>query len=265
MKIKIKRKQKILKKIPKLDKPEKPVTIKNFGEIPALKNLQNFLREYNNSKDFSSKYLLVSRNYSSLFDEKIPNKPFELIRLKVAYELLRRDFEFENIIPPERTRRNIQAALEFNIQKFDNGQKQLIKIKLNQEDEEMVKVKKKVSSSSEKPIRKAVGHLYLDIFSKQAQNKLSDAQIASQIGKETGVEPSLKNVASYRCMYNKGTIKGQKAVPKISVKAFNVNAEKKVSSLKPKTVVKKSALKVAKKPSKIIKEKVSSPKKKLKK
>ncbi len=55
--------------------------------------------------------------------------------------------------------------------------------------------------------------VYLRIFGGFEKDPLADWEIAERVFALTGSRPSSKNISSYRCMYNRGKIKGQESAP----------------------------------------------------
>jgi len=64
---------------------------------------------------------------------------------------------------------------------------------------------------------KSVTHVYLNIFEAFNANPITDKEIANDIEAFCGARPTNRNIASYRCNYNKGKIKGQIGIPKTKV------------------------------------------------
>jgi len=204
----------------------------NIPLIPKLQRLRNFLKEWALcDQNFPRMRTLTREHYFKLFNEGPPEEqPIELIKLKICYELVKRDYQESGLPLPEKTLQNIKASRLFNIEKLTPSMQKLIKIQLNQGEKEMAK--KQESKANGKSTRTDVAYYYLQIFENQPKSCLTDIEIVDIIKSKTGATPTLKNVASYRCMYNAGKISGQSARPKEKIKAIRV---KKVETKKAET------------------------------
>lgn len=231
-----------IKKKPLQQQEEKEQCI---GCMPDTKRLSAFLDLYKKAESYPGKHRVLNEYYNKLWDTRIPDKPFELIKTKIAYELYRQDYKEAGIKLPQSVAQNLKASRIFNIDGFTKNTRELLTLSVKRnEKQEALMPKKKASKEKVSTKKVGVAHLYLEVFDAQASKQLTDTQIADFIEKQSGSRPSEKNVASYRCMYNKGEIKGQGAVPKERVKAFReFNTKKPVAEKKKKVVIKKKAAK----------------------
>ncbi len=165
---------------------------------------------------------------SVVVTEEIPDKPIEMLRLRLAYEFLALDHTLAKVSLPEKVAKNLEAARNYNIDGLSDSMKTFTKLTIQQQegDKENMKTSKKAPKTN----RVGVVHYYVEIFDAQATAKLTDEQIAQAIEKKSGTKPTAKNVSSYRCYYNQGKLDGQKGKPKEPIKAVRIH----VASTKPK-------------------------------
>jgi len=190
----------------------------------------------------------VSEWYQNVFGRLPPlnKQPLELIKLKLAYEIMKREKDAKGIPLPPKVQQNHEAAQEFDIDRLTKDLRFLVKIKLEHMEEAGMKKAKRIKgvTYSKKELKTTVASVYLDIFSKQARHGLTDEQIAAEVKRQTGSTPTAKSVSSHRCYYNQGQIKGQTKKPALKVKAIRGKAEARPAA-KPKKrlVIKKKGRK----------------------
>jgi hypothetical protein len=226
-------------------------TVQPTNLYPKCLRLKQFQKQIKAADSYPARYRLLSQYFENIWHCILPNRPLDLIENKIAYYLLKTDYIEESFPIPEKIKQKIKAS-----EKYEIGDDSILKcvMKFNlKKEKEMAKESKK---------KKPVAYLYLEIFDKQLSKKLSDEEIAKVVEKETGIAPTMKNVASYRCMYNAGKVQGQKTAPAARVPAFNKKKpydktpikkpavkkeKKKVITKKKKVVVKSKKTKKAKK------------------
>jgi hypothetical protein len=115
--------------------------------------------------------------------------------------------------------------------------------------------------AAEKKRRSNAAEVYLRIFEGFEKDPLADWEIAERVFALTGSRPNGKNISSYRCMYNRGKIKGQSAAPAKKVERIKgkapANLKKKIKKgeevnkdMVKKTVAKKTKIVAAAKTNK---------------
>ena len=225
MKVKLKKKKMVLSKT-ETASSDLPKTVVEKPRFNAFADL------YRAADSFPAKHRVLSQYYDKIWGKTIPDKPLELVRTKISYELLRQDYEAAGEKVPTKVLQNINASARYDLEGLTKATRQLVQINLNQEKGESTMVKKNAKGAAASV---GVAHLYLEVFDKQASRQWTDDQIASFIKEKTGTIPSAKNVASYRCMYNQGSIRGQGKKPKEKIKAFRGNGSAKPAKSKSKT------------------------------
>lgn len=218
LKIKAKKKFRIL--------PKK----KALSYVPTPR-LNRFLENNRHIDDYTQRYRFLSRYYHDLFNERVPpNQALELVEARVAYALQEQDYAESKVPLTDLLKRRLAASKKFSLQAFDPGLRGLLNLRIMVDDKkEIEKVSKKKAGKSTKH---SVAHLYLSVFDRQGTDKLTDEAIAKVIEKGCGALPSLKSIAAYRCLYNKGKIKGQGKRPDEKVKAVRVKKEEALKAKK---------------------------------
>lgn len=218
--------------------------------MPDLSELISLQREWSFANTYPLQYGVVSRWWA----KACPGEEFDsgrnvlVVYARIGYELQARCYNRSKINIPRNVMNNLEALREWNIEKLSRNFRVMLKIDIvksgQQQERDMVKKKEG------KKVRSSVSQFYLEVFENQAKMQLVDEEIADVIQAKTGDRPSLKNVASYRCMYNAGKLQGQKGVPSQKAKAVRPTKEKikKVTKEKPKAVSKpsKKGLKIKK-------------------
>lgn len=163
--------------------------------------------------------------YEKCFNVFPPEKPMELLKLKIEYELLYRDFLIaEKLLKktnpdykiPQNVINNWEASRDFNVAKLKGVTKGYTEhqIKL-QGVEKMVQAKKKVEKKEAKALPKlTVTGEYEGLFRNNNLGKLNDKQLAQAMckqfpNKKAYTEEDIKTV---RGMYNRGKLSTQKGV-----------------------------------------------------
>lgn len=225
-------------------------------------------------EEFSSEVRSTNRQkgvvqdwWRKTFEEKMPqDKPLELLKLKLSYELLHRDYVSKGLPIPERVRSNYEASQEYNIDGLTDGLKQMILISLSHEDgstdnksgegtKEESMVKKAVKKEEVKGVvkKEKVFESFIRIFTANFKNKLTDEQLAKEMQK---AHPDKKETydAKYmnfvRGVFNRGKLTSQKEAPKKALPAFDKKGEEisrahKVEAKKTEVVKKAKKVKEA--------------------
>lgn len=187
-----------------------------------------FLLHWNEAKETSAKYHVLRRFWLALqLEGAMPDSvPQEMLKNRLAYEFLEMDHKMAKVSFPEKCQANLEAARKYNIKDMQGNMKVYteIAIKSEQGGGDTMETKEK------KTERTGVAPFYLEIFEKQKTAKLTDEMIADVIEQKTGNRPTSKGVASYRCYFNAGTVKGQKTAPKEKLKAIREVKEKKAKA-----------------------------------
>lgn len=213
----------------------------SFLNTEGFKQLRDFQKQWTNAENWPEQYKVLRIWWSKVCKEEMPKINAELLHTRIAYELQACAYIESKTKMPEKVAQNYKAIAAFKIEKMTQGMKQIMEILMkNQEEREMPGKSKIILSGAKKT---SVSQFYLEIFEAQAQTKLTDEQIAQIIETKAGQKPTLKNVASYRCMYNAGKIQGQKTVPSAKVKAVRPKSEKPAKEKKPMSEETKAKLK----------------------
>jgi len=233
--------------------PEKD---KSSSSLPLIdtRRLISFQREYAAAQDYAGKYRVLRVRWLEVArNQQMPDFHQEILSALIGYRYLAIAYAEKGLMMPINLVKNLEALEQGDISKMRPHMSRMMTIltqtNTNRGEEEMVK-------NTEAKKGSGVSHLYLEIFENQGKAKLTDEAIANTIETATGTLPTLKNVASYRCMYNAGKLHGQKACPKDKVKAVRISkakpkkpmSEETKAKLKKYTADKKAAkAKIAKK------------------
>ena len=177
--------------------------------------------------------------------------PYELVKLKLEYELFRRDYELSNTPIPPRVQRNIDASREFNIDDLSPNLQNTMRAKINnsQSREDAVKPvditqggnimsKKKNAVPKEK-----VCDTIMRVLAANEKGKLNDVKVAVLMNKAQPEKKcnEAKDVKIYRSKYNSGRCWGMTSKPKTLSKCYDKpvasGKDSKVTKVKPKKLV----------------------------
>ena len=131
----LKKKKKVLSTNSTSDS-KKPVASIQLHSVP-LPRYYEFSGEFmksNNKKEICG---FLRTWYEKVFNEFPPwdKQPLELIKLKIAYELISRDYEQTRKVMPARVQQNYEAARDFNIKGFSKNMRDLVEVQLKYDDE----------------------------------------------------------------------------------------------------------------------------------
>lgn len=198
----------------------------NSSPLINMGALRKFQREYADVKDFAGKYRVLRVHWLYVGKgEALPESHQETLSALIGYRYIAQAYQDANFPIPRPVAQNL-AALEKNelgsmTPNMNRMMKILTQTSTKQGEDSMVK------KADKKESKAGVSQFYLEIFEAQSKAQLTDVQIQAAIDKKTGIQPTTKNVASYRCMYNAGELQGQKAVPAAKVKAVRPPSVKK--------------------------------------
>lgn len=243
MKIKLKRKV-ILKKRPEpQEEPEKSNT--NGTSSPRVPNglFEQFSKELR-SEHPRMEMGIVRAWYEKTFDCFPPwdEHPLELVKLKLQYELLHRDYMEANIPEPEKVKQNWKASKEFNIKGLTDGIRQMVEVQVRSRspqpaDQKVAaettggeKMATKPKKGGEGMHKEKVYETYIRLFSENNKTKLTDKQLAAEMCK---AHPNKKkytvdDIVSIRSLYNRGGLTSQKGAPKVLSVEFGADKPVKV-------------------------------------
>jgi hypothetical protein len=198
-----------------------------------------FLFNWSNA---GSKYQVLRTFWAVLLpEESMPDSVHhEILKNRLAYEFMAMDYKIAGVSLPEKCRINLEASRKYDVKLMHKDMRGLTEIAIQKQEEggEHMATKAKKENKTSKT---GVAAFYLEIFENQKSAQLTDEQIADVIEKKTGNRPISKGVASYRCYFNAGTIKGQKTAPKEKVSA--VRPAKEPKAKKPMSEATKAKLK----------------------
>lgn len=187
----------------------------------------------------------LSQEYRRVFPSKPypEGKPLPLVRLAIAYELLRRGYLLSKKPIPAKVEQNWRAAVAFEPQKLEASMQSLTQIQLKQPEgghdmktQKSVLVKSKSLKASPeakaqanakakaeaKPARVTVTGKYIELFDRQAKGaKLTDKQLAAEMRKAFPEKKAYDeaDIRAVRSLYNNGKLAGQKSKPKQPIEA----------------------------------------------
>ncbi len=177
--------------------------------------------------------------WPAVIEESMPDsQPVEMLHLRVAYEMLEKDYLLQKRVMPDKVRENLEASRSYNLSAFKGTVKALTEIALKKAEQEGESMSEKKEKSG-----KGGAHVYIQIFENQAKAQLTDSQICDAVEKATDMRPTEKTVASYRCYFNAGSLSGQKTTPKDKVKAVRPKSDKPAKAKKPMSAETKAKLK----------------------
>lgn len=194
-------------------------------------------------------------------------QPLTLIKLRLKYALVEKDFIKNQVPIPTRIQQNIDASRDYNIDGFTESTKQLLTVGLNYEqakEEEKKLTRKNGGNTMAKKAQKGkekketVGQTIIRVLVQNEKDKLSDSKLAVLINR---AHPNKKtneaaDIRSYRSKYNGGKNWGMIAVPKKLSSCYDKGAKvvktvktvkKEVKKVEKKKVMKKVVKKVLKK------------------
>jgi len=188
--------------------------------------LYKFQKEWASADNWSLQYTVIRKWWPTVCDIKIPEVDAELLQTRIGYELQASAYIEARIPMPKSVLQNLQAIREFRVDRMTQRMSKFMGIIMESKKQGEVKMGNKKVKANKKEVRQGVSAFYLEIFAGQAVSALTDEQIAKAIEGKTGSLPTLKNVASYRCMYNAGKLQGQKNVPSGKVKAVRAKSDR---------------------------------------
>lgn len=182
--------------------------------------------------------------------------PYELVKAKLMYELLRQDYENSNVPIPARVQQNINASRDFNIDGFTDNMKLLIGIGMHHSQSEEEKTQEKTiiktggntmaKNQAKQKVTKT--DTILRVLKENEKNRFSDLKLASLISL---AHPGSKaytdrDVKICRTKYNSGRNWGMTARPKTQSKCYDKPvkgaAESKVKAAPKKVITKKKVI-----------------------
>ena len=229
MKIKV-RKIKHLEERPQKSKTVNMDNVNNF--VYCCRNLQYApikLQEY------------LDENFKRIFPKRKNPKGETLgaVYLAIAYEIQKRCYDESRSEMPVAVREKYEAAVNFNLQQSEAGIGSIFEYKhstTNSGEPTMksktVVVRKKivpeVKEKKQTEKRVSASAAFVACFSEMAKGKrMTDAQVAEAVNKQTGKEYNEKDAKGYRAGYNRGALSGQTSKPEVSVEAYEPKAAKK--------------------------------------
>lgn len=228
--------------------PEVPKDNLSFLNTESFKQLRSYQRQWIDAENWPAQYRVLRIWWPKVCKDEMPKINAELLHTRIAYELQACAYIEAGMEMPKGVAQNYKAAKAFKIKDMTNNMRSVMEILIKSQSQkengmDSKKVKKAKSAEVEKVSRQSVSQFYLEIFEAQAKAGLTDEQIAAAIKEKAGQMPTLKNVASYRCMYNAGKIQGQKTVPSVKVKSVRAISEKAPKVKKPMSEETKAKLK----------------------
>lgn len=158
--------------------------------------------------------------------------PYELVKAKLSYELVRQDYEKAGVPLPESVRRNYEATRDFNIGGLSSGIKQLISCAqrtLPYSSEELQQTKRRVvkpkeerpMKTKEKKAKKSVEkgpkvyETIIRVLEENRKNRLPDERLAILINREhpDKKQYNVKEVRGLRAKFNRGQDWGMTGAP----------------------------------------------------
>lgn len=213
---------------------------------PDLSRLIFFQKEFNGAADFPARYTVLRRWWPAFCVGSMPEVHQQLLSVRIGYEIVAKTYAEAGMLLSPTLEKNLLALRDFDIEGMSANMKVMMRILTqtgtSERGDEMAK-----KAAVKKEAVLGVSQFYLEVFEGQAKAKLTDAQIAAAIKAKTGGEPTLKSVASYRCMYNAGRIHGQSKCPAEKCKAVRVSRAKAKKPMSEETKAKLKAYTAAKK------------------
>ncbi len=162
--------------------------------------------------------------YEKTFEELPPEKPLVLIKLKIEYELLMRDWlEAKKVLKdlkiPKIIQENWQASKNFDTSKLKGITKGFTEFLIKQEKGEQTMVKQKaqtkkieVKQAKQKEIRKTVTGEYEYLF--RTNRSMTDKELAEYMCKQfpNKKKYTVEDVKAVRGIYNRGKLSVQNGV-----------------------------------------------------
>lgn len=196
-----------------------------------LPKLMEFQREISNA-DPKHIWGILRTWHEKLFNEfPNPEVHYQMLMLRIQYELVRLDYVEQKIVIPERLRQNIIASKHYDITRLVPSLKGIME-SLTKGENMATTVKKtpvvnRVASTSKNPAAKVsspatktnsketVTQTYTRIFQENATKKLSDVDLAKAMctAHPDKKKYSIADIKSVRGMYNRGALSGQKGAP----------------------------------------------------
>lgn len=226
---------------------------KEFVNLSEYHQFMGDFLQKNSKGDYAG---CIREWYEKIFNEFPPwdKHPFELIKMKIQYELINRDYQQAKKEMPPRVKQNYEASKAFNIDGFTEGTQQLLRISLKHKkgDDDMGKVKRVTKNPKGKkpaPASKgeSVTQSFERLFAENKKKKLNDTKLAAEMRK---LHPNKKkytedDIRSVRSMYNRGKLstQGNKKPKEESFVVGGEKPKKKVSASKS-TPKKKGKLKI---------------------
>ena len=241
--------EKLYKQSKREAQSEHPGKSSSSSASPILdtRRLISFQKEYAAAQDYSAKYRVLRVRWLEVGNnEMMPDFCQEVLSALIGYRYMKAAYNEAGLMMPDRAAKNLYALEKNDIKGLSPNMARMMAIltasSTNRGEEGMAK-----KASSKKETVLGVSQFYLEVFENQAKAKLTDVQIVDIIKGKTGNEPTLKNVASYRCMYNAGNLQGQSKCPAEKVKAVRISKAKPKKPMSEETKAKLKAYTAAKK------------------
>lgn len=171
--------------------------------------------------------------HEKLFNEfPNPEVHYQMLMLRIQYELTRLDYVEQKIVIPVRLNQNIIASKHYDINGLVPSLKGIMESLTKGENMATTTVKKTVSTNrvpgavAKSPVvaqvtktgkvsKETVTQTYTRIFQENAKKKLNDIQLAAEMVKAHPDKKkySVADIKSVRSMYNRGVLSGQKGAP----------------------------------------------------
>lgn len=215
---KITLKRKIKLKVPEKDKSNSDSQRPSGFQATGFKEFTDALR-MSHERNFMG---IIGDLYEKTFGVFPPwtEHPIELVRVKLTYELLKRDYEKAGTPMPPPVEQNWEASRDFNINGMTEGMQKLVRSSIRHDEEkgirpsalplktkepEMIATKSK-SVKAAGTAKEKVWESFVRLFRENVTKKLTDAQLAAEMQK---AQPGKKKyTAEYmhyvRNIYNRG-------------------------------------------------------------
>lgn len=221
-----------------------------------------FMKEWYTNCNQTNVFSFLSSWYEGLFGCFPPKQPLEMIKLKIEYELLVRDFEVAKVALPPRLKANWEASRDFKLDKLQGVTRGYTEFQVKQQGVgEMVKAKAKEAKVSAKKEKKmSVTGYYEHLFAGNHTHKLSDFQLAKEMCEQfpNKKKYTAEDIKAVRGMYNRGKLSTQKGGVRPETQSVSYTNTSKEPVVSRTAVVKK----MLGKPQPIVKKKVVVLKKK---
>ena len=166
----------------------------------------------------------LADKHKEVFGKEAPNAMLCLIKDKISSELQYRTLKSSGVKITEKFLTNYKAYQSLTPEDLQEDAKFYTECDIKREKQKrgedvMVKIKKKASIpvKTQTIKKERPGEVFVDIFTNNAKNKLSDEKIVLEIAKRclAAKKYSVSEVQGYRNGYNKGLLSGQKTKPSV--------------------------------------------------